>query len=417
MQSAPTVSATPVLDLIEPIPGKWKFPVQSVIVGFLIGIVGVVLLGLHEVPWPHALRHVGSVFRVARLSVEYWDRQFLLGGLISVWGLAGLAILLHELGHFFVGRLVGFRLHSLQVGPLRISFEFGNLRVRFVSSAGLGGFAAMHIRSCSRLRGKLAKFVAAGPGVNLVCAMVALLLVQFPQAMPNFPMWSTAALFGIISLFFCVMSLLPVRVKGGYFTDGTRLLLLLRPSLETRRWYAIMGIGMQQQAGRRAREWNRRWLALASSNPDSSRDSLLGAFIAYAAASDRKDEPTAAACLERCLRSLPPARVPFRDVISNEAGIFQAWFRRDAEKARGWFAQVRKPAQLNPMLRIRAEVARSFVQGEFEAAYASWARGLSMIEGFRDTVQREMVGQSWLEWKQEMAERQTAAENAVPVHP
>jgi hypothetical protein len=93
----------------------------------------------------------------------------------------------------------------------------------------------------------------------------------------------------------------------------------------------------------------------------------------------------------------------------NEAGVFQSWFRRDAAKANVWFARVEKPARLTPIHRCRTEVAHRFAQGEIDQAYAEWAKGMQLIEGFRDAVQRERLRDGWMEWKQEMEARQANA--------
>ena len=149
----------------------------------------------------------------------------------------------------------------------------------------------------------------------------------------------------------------------------------------------------------------RRWLKVASSDWDNSKDALLGTWQAYAAANDRKDEWEASTHLEACLRSMAMGRGPFRDILLTEAGIFQAWFRRDASKAAVWFGRARNGKRMAPLLRTPAEVARHFVEGNFDLAYREWEKGLAVIERFQDAVQRERIRESWLEWKKEMEDR------------
>jgi hypothetical protein len=52
---------------------------------------------------------------------------FFLGGLIAIWLALFVAIVIHELGHFIVGRMVGFSLQSPQLGRISIAFEYGKL--------------------------------------------------------------------------------------------------------------------------------------------------------------------------------------------------------------------------------------------------------------------------------------------------
>ena len=56
-------------------------------------------------------------------AINVWDQLFFLGGLIAIWLTLFVAIVIHELGHFIVGRMVAFSLQSLQLGPITIAFE------------------------------------------------------------------------------------------------------------------------------------------------------------------------------------------------------------------------------------------------------------------------------------------------------
>jgi hypothetical protein len=74
------------------------------------------------------------------------------------------------------------------------------------------------------------------------------------------------------------------------------------------------------------------------------------------------------------------------------------------------------PFKLVPQVRVRSADANlgatvrdcHFVLGEFDCAYAEWSKGLRLVDEFRDPIQRDTVRRSWLEWKQEMEERQAA---------
>ena len=409
-----SATTTPILDLERDIPGKRRTYFRNLLLGFVIGmVITVLMLNANGFKWPSALQPISVLWRMLSSSLGYWDRQFFLGGLVAIWLVFGAAVVIHELGHFFVGRLVGFALHALQLGPVLIANEQGTLRVRFQPGSGVAGFAAMHVSSFTRLHKKLWRFIFAGPASNAVSAGLAIALLDVRAVAFSASASSALRLFALVSLFCFFVSLLPYRSSSGYLTDGARLKMLQFPNQATRRWYAILGASVQQQAGRRPRDWNRRWLKLASSTSGDSRDSLTGTWMAYIAANDAKDEAAAAAYLETCLRSLPSTRSPFRDVVVNEAGVFQSWFRRDAAKANLWFARVDKPARLTPILRCRTEVARRFAQGEFNHAYAEWAKGMQVIEGFSDAMQRERLREGWLEWKQEMEERQASMPFAV----
>jgi hypothetical protein len=337
-----------------------------------------------------------------------------LGGLFVVWGAFFAAIVIHELGHFVAGRIVGFRLQSLQFGPILIAFEFGNLRVRIQPRMASAGLTAMHISSFSRLHYKLMCFISAGPARDLLCAVVVIVLMRAGVIL-DLHVSGAFRLFAGTSLFCFVTSILPYRGRCN-FSDGFRLRMLLWPTFATRRWYAIMGIGMHQRTGYRPRDWNSRWLRVASSNWDNSRDALVGTWAAYVAASDRKDASEASVHLETCLGAVTTGGGLFRDILLVQAGIFQAWFRRDAHKASTWFARARRGKRLSPLLRARFEVYRHFIEGNFALADREWEKGLAIIEKFQDAVLRERLHESWMEWQEEMNERR-AVSNAPALEP
>jgi len=135
-----------------------------------------------------------------------------LGGLFVVWGAFFAAIVIHELGHFVAGRIVGFRLQSLQFGPILIAFEFGNLRVRIQPRMASAGFTAMHISSFSRLHYKLMCFISAGPASDLLCAVVVIVLMRAGVIL-DLHVSGAFRLFAGTSLFCFVTSILPLSGK------------------------------------------------------------------------------------------------------------------------------------------------------------------------------------------------------------
>ena len=403
-----SLTTTPILDLQEALPPskRNRSSLRGFGVGLVIGLLLFLLIpALEGSRWGRLLWPAFVFYHRFLYSMRVWDRQFFLGGLVAFWLAISAAVLVHELGHFVAGRLMGFSLQFLQVGPLSIGYDHGNLRIQYQPNWGVSGHTAMHVSGTLRLRRKLLVYVAAGPLTNLLFVFFGWGVTRNVAADLNILFWSAIQLFSAACLLAFFGSVIPYRSANGFFSDGARLRMLLLPNVETKRWYAIIGLGMQRRYGRRPREWNRRWLALASSSERPSVVALVGKFLSYAAANDRKDKAAAGELLESCLRDVGAARQPFRDTLMNEAAVFQAWFRNDAEKAKQWFARVQKPTKSTPLQRTRGAVALLFAKGDAKTAFEEWDKGLEQIGQFKDLVQRETLRQSWLEWKQEMEER------------
>ena len=117
------------------------------------------------------------------------------------------------------------------------------------------GFTAMHISGFVRLRSKLMWFIAAGPASNLCCTAIVVLFLRSDFGIPfNSYLSSALRLVGGASLFCFIASIVPYRSCN--FSDGFRLCMILRGQCRSRRWYAVMGIGVLQRAGRKPRQWN-----------------------------------------------------------------------------------------------------------------------------------------------------------------
>jgi hypothetical protein len=95
--------------------------------------------------------------------------------------------------------------------------------------------------------------------------------------------------------------------------------------------------------------------------------------------------------------------------VALEAAVFAAWFRNDAVTAQKWFSQVRKLKTIPQLLRIRANVALACARAEYEQALVAWQQGLTFIDALPATAARKQLKDGWLEWQDEMRERQDRA--------
>jgi Zn-dependent protease len=317
-----------------------------------------------------------------------------------------LAVVAHELGHLVAGKLVEFRFNSIAIGPLSLRFEYGRLTFQVRRALPAGGYAGMHVNHLRRLRRRLLIFAVGGPVANFVSAFLSIVCLNYFSLTKS---WLSVFidLFSMTSLVLGVVSLLPLRL-GALYSDGSRISMLFTSREKSRRWMSICAIGAQSTAGIRSRDYRRTWLDAAGAAPDGSVDDFAGSWISYRAANDRKDAPVAAQHLERCLGLVNLLGPSLQDTVALEAAVFASWFRADAELARKWHVQVKKPAALPHLMNIRFEVALACADKEYGRALSRWQDGFAFIDKLPSTPIKKTLSQSFTEWRGEIQDRERA---------
>jgi hypothetical protein len=398
-------SATPILDLIEPFPPRRSLRRPSV--GILV-TGGLVLVAAVVIKFVFSVSILDQCFsalnRFSRLIDSHGAVVFVLLALAAL----SAALVIHELGHLFVGWVVGFHLQQLLVGPLLITVRNGKTGFRLLNR-GLNGLTKMGIKEpvgSLQLPGKLACFIAAGPGANIFCGAAVALVFSDWYGRNSFQLSvAIGDLFVFFSFLLATTNLVPAQLRCGRPTDGARLLSLAAANAESRRWISTLVLDALAECGVRPKKWDQLLVERASSCPDGSQDARYGNWLAYRWASDRNDEEAAASYLECCLRNVYIPLDEFCWIIVLEASIFQAWFRGDAAKASEWYAKVGDSIEIPPILKLRAMIALLWAQGKTGDAIRVWQRALVAIRSWpRSPVQSDLE-QSWLEWRQEMGTR------------
>jgi hypothetical protein len=210
---------------------------------------------------------------------------------------------------------------------------------------------------------------------------------------------------------FAMLSLVPMQ--SGLLSDGARIEMLIRSLDRSRRWLSILAIGLASNSGIRAKDWRRTTVQRATSVHDNSMDTFTGNWLAYLSENDRKDAGPAADHLERCLEFAPRLPIPLRDLVAQEAAVFSAWFRNDVSLADRWLRQVKKPLLMQRLVRLRLDVALRCVHQDYTAAALIWEEGLTFIEHATSGNSRQRLKESWLEWWEEIRERQTPTPNVL----
>jgi len=333
-------------------------------------------------------------------------------GFILVVSALTLTTIVHELGHLFAGWMVGFRFSAIHIGPFSLSLEHGKLKAGIRREMLAFGSAGMHVKTVRRLHRRLLIYVAGGPMANLLSIPAAVLLINhvFP-GLGETRVGTLAAQFTVFSLLAGMVNLMPIR--SVLLSDGARIEMLLRSCDRSRRWLSIAAVGNLYDNGIRAKDWKRTWLLSASSVPDASLDAFTGNWLGYASANDRKDAPVAAIHLERCLELSHMLPVSIRDLVAQEAAFFTAWFRDDPSLADQWLTQLKKRGLIQRLVQLRLDVALRCAHRDYDAANLSWREGLAFIESSTSGNARELLKESWMEWRAEIQDRK-AQRSTVP---
>lgn len=356
------------------------------VVGALVGIVVGYLLSVTG--WAsEVMERIGGV--------ELGPEQFALF-LAGTPVLLFILVMAHELGHLLGGHLAGFRAYLLLVGPLRVE------RVREQWTVGLnprvatwGGLAASAPDDARDLRGRMALYAVAGPAANLLTGglvLAVLLAVEGPLP-PVLHAWLVAFLLG--SLLLGVLTLIPGQAAGMY-TDGGRLLRLMRTGPELEGELALIALTGLSLAGRRPREWPEALVDQALTLPPHSVMGVFARQVAYLRALDLGD-------VERAERHLDEALV-HREAAGNGAGttirlhgaFFYAVYRDDPLRARELLDEAHSSPLESRHLRPMAEAAVRMAEGD-EAGFRTKLDEARILAGAAMDRGSAGVEEEWLD--------------------
>jgi hypothetical protein len=288
-----------------------------------------------------------------------------------------LCVAAHELGHVAGGRIAGFRLLLFIVGPFRVERTADGFRPGLNRSILLsGGLAAMAPLGLQDLRRRTVVMVSMGPVASLMVGAQFLALFQATsplllQAGAGFPSQLAAILLlatGLLSLLLGILTLVPGRA-GGFYSDGARLLRLMRVTQETEREVALLALSGLTVAGTRPSEWDSELVALGAGIRDGGPFEVGGRQFAYAHALDRGDIDAARQHLNAALERIDQLPAASRSSLLLAAATFAALYDADAARARGYLeAAAREDLLAAPHQRLLAEAAVLLAEGDVTAA-------------------------------------------------
>lgn len=256
-------------------------------------------------------------------------------------------VVVHELGHLLGGRLAGFQPSIYQVGPLRWFWRSGRWRFTYVHGFNLfSGMAGGHSGLEHNLRWRLWWLIAAGPGANLITAILAWVLAMQLQPSPGPHPFGHAVFylgsFALASVWMGGTNLIPRVINAGslkgLMNDGYRLRRLARGGPEIEAELALDLLAYASLMGVRPRDWDQTLVHRASQSQPPDVFVAAGNQLGYFWALDRNDPEQARVFLERTLELaeyLPPTS---RADWNLEVAFFAARFDQDLDRTREHFA-------------------------------------------------------------------------------
>jgi hypothetical protein len=381
-QYSPT--STPILDVLRPLPRK-RDRLSASQYFFLSSTVILTLISLPVLG--RAAESISSIGMTPAFLVT----------LLIIPGMAlGVALAAHETGHLLAGWLAGFQLAQRKYGKHARACQLYSCPV-----LRLGGIVALEPRKMDRLPRRLLVLVGGGPLASFSLPLFAETFLYWTRIHP-FAAFAVHV-FSMFSVLLGIAELLPDTGKGS-FSDGSRILMLLKNDSGAQRWISIIQLQLALVRGEHPRTWNELSVTRAAEFDDDSRDALAARWLGYLWATERQDITLATKYLEDTLAA--PGSVPawLRDRLFLEAAIFQAWFRDDSAKAHFWAGRVRGN-KLTPLQQLRLHIALLWSHGKLFDAWEKLGDYFSLLRGLPASPARDLVEKSALEWKAQMESR------------
>jgi hypothetical protein len=381
-------TSTPILDVLRPLASRKRDRVSAGEYFFLSSSFIITLVGL---PW---LRQAAAA--MSSLSLV----QSLLMTLVGIPAAALAATLaVHEAGHLMAAWLAGFRLALRTPGSFSSSNKAAG-QLYFCEGVRFGPIA-LEPKKTDGLRRRLLFLVVAGPAANLLLplALEAMVYVTRFEFLTAFGIH----VFSVWSVLVGVADLLP-DVGKGTFSDGARILMLLKNDAAARRWIHIVERQYALAHGEHPRSWDEAAVTSDAALDDDSCDAVLARWLGYLWATERQDITLASKYLEEALAAPFSSSAHLRDRLFTEAAMFQAWFRDDSGKARFWVAHIRM-GRLSPLLTSRLGTGLLWSEGKLFDAWEKLGDYVYLLREMPASLARDLLEQNAVEWKKQMESR------------
>jgi hypothetical protein len=274
---------------------------------------------------------------------------------LVLFGIGPLKLLVHEFGHVAAGRLAGFRIQGLSLGPLSWRRLADGWHFRWIKQLGSGGSVSGAPLSSDSIRFRLMLFFAGGMLMEVWSGWLALMLflasptlgvAQFGLALG---FWAIATLGAPLFSLAIDRAALRALFAGGKASDDfcKRFLPLMSWATEVR-----------------PADWAEEWLPTA-----------LESYYKYL---DRGELETA---MEHFTLAIKEQFYTLRNPqVCLEAAYYSARHDNSPGKAREWLAGMKTGYPVERFVELRAEAAVLYAEGNIVKSAECAKEGLRLIE-------------------------------------
>ncbi len=392
-------TSTPILDVLRPLPMQQRDRLST---GGYFLISCCIILGISEI---YLSRSFADSIPGVQPGPILWTAFLLLPCLAFLAAIAA-----HETGHLIAGGIAGFEPVRIKIGPFSFSTESGRQKLRCEEILPLG-FAVLKPRSTDRLRQRLFYVVMGGPLANLLMPLFLesvfyLLPVRWGKA--YFLAFVCVQIFSIVALLFGIASLLPDTNASGNFSDGARMVMLMKNDLRAARWLAIIELQLALNQGDHPRDWDENLVNRAVAVNDDSLDTVVANWLGYLWAAGHQELTRATKYLENALSVTGSSPAGLREQLFLEAAVFQAWYRHNASKAQFWISQLGNTSSLSSLQKMRLEIALLWAEGRSFMAWEKLGEYLERVRELPVSAVRDLAEKGVLDWKAQMESRMLA---------
>ncbi|MGB4588191.1 MAG: M50 family metallopeptidase [Clostridiaceae bacterium] len=170
--------------------------------------------------------------------------------LIQIYVGIFLLVNIHELGHFLMGKLMGYRLLMIRAGIFSLQRENDKLKLNLVKNVGYGGLCAMIPPNGSTLN-QYALYSSGGILFNLIFGIMLIIIVPYFNLSEVY--FIPSMLTGYISIFFSIINAIPY-LSMNQPTDGMVILSILKKAPIAERFYRNNLVSKQIMEGKRPKD-------------------------------------------------------------------------------------------------------------------------------------------------------------------